>query len=239
MCSRARGALTSTSVRGVNPTTWLDGLPAGSRADWFAAVGTVAAFFIALVVYMQSRKDAKRSQARLVHAYLLDHRSVVKGDEPDFPAPAAVFVVGGGGEHFEHTFPDDGPKAEVFRANETLHVLVVKVENNSDEIVTQLVPRLFLAPRDGDAEEIELSDVPFLAPHSSAQRYATFGVGTLPIGEHRAAVSFVDSSGRRWYRDQLRPLRRAWRRPKSEWDSASRDQPPGKRLQNESRDHLA
>lgn len=217
MCSIRRHPAVSPTVQRVNPTHWLDGLPAGSRADWFAAVGTVAAFFIALVVFLQSRKDAKKAQARLVHAYVLKHHSVARGAEPDFPISETVFVEGEGGEHFEHTFPDDGSKVEMFRANETLHVLVVKIENNSDEIVTRLVPHLFLKLKGGGVDEIELNDVSFLAPHSSEMRFATFGMGSLPSGAHWASVTFVDSSGRRWHRDQLRPLRRRWRRPRSSW----------------------
>jgi hypothetical protein len=186
---------------------WTDPLTAGTWPDWFAAIGTVAAFTVGLIVYLRSRQDTKRSQARLVHAYCHDVLSVRKGQEPHFPVPDSIF----GDEDFEHVFPDEGPKVEVWYAKRPLIVLIVKVENNSDEIVTQVIPRLFVTDSDGDNLDLELTDVPILVPKSSVLRYATFGHGELGQGGKVAATSFTDSSGRRWYRHERKPLhRRRW-----------------------------
>jgi hypothetical protein len=176
----------------------------GSWPDWFAAIGTVSAFLVGLLVFVRSQQDAKKSQARLVHAYWHDVHSLRKGEQPDFPVDQTVRD----DPDFDHVFPDDGPSVEEFYATRALLVLIVKVENNSDEIVTNLVPRLFATDRHGDAVDLELTDVPILTPKTSVLRYATFGHGELAYGDKWAATSFTDSSGRKWYRDQRERLRR-------------------------------
>lgn len=193
--------------RAVNLTEWLGAPSAGAWPDWFAAVGTVAAFMVALVVYVRSQQDAKKSQARLVHAYVASVRSVSDGARPGFRTDEAVFV--GEDDHFEYASNDDG-SLEAY-ALRSLLVVDVKVENNSDEIVTKVVSRLFVTNGEGHELDLELIDVPILVPRSSILRYAIFSYGDLGHGGKVAATSFTDSSGRRWYRHERSPLhRRRW-----------------------------
>jgi hypothetical protein len=49
-------------------------LVGGDAASWIEALGTLAAFVVALVVFIQAVSDRRRSQARLVSGYISEGR---------------------------------------------------------------------------------------------------------------------------------------------------------------------
>lgn len=199
-----------------DPTTQF-GLEPGTWPEWVAALTTSFAFVVAAMTYARSMKDQRRAQARLVYARIAD----ISHHEPGEEVPGLM-----NGETMAAPQSDSVTNDLSASGGLTWHaktrVVRVSVElvNKSDELVLQWLPRLYDY---GLKEEYTVLTQPigYVEPHSSKR------VGLIAINPHgvkgypglQVNITFQDSTGRLWGRDQFRPIERASLTP--EWRRAS------------------
>jgi hypothetical protein len=156
----------------------------GDVPTWLGAVGTVAAAWIALVIYAQSQRDRKRSQARSVSGWVPGGPSLV---------PAGMQI-----------------GASPFVAQQDRVELQVWIHNRSGEIISDVSARVVSA--DGEDLGVEGLKWTDIGPGQTIELGHSQPDDGSIRGELRLKVEFTDAAGRRWERvgSSLRRHRRFW-----------------------------
>lgn len=154
------------SMTTVLATAW------GDIPTWVGAVGTVAAAWIALVIYGQSQRERKRSQARSVSGWVPGGPTLVPAGMP----------IGGS--------PIIGQEDRV--------ELLIAIHNGSNEIISDVEARV-VSP-DGDDLHVEGLRWTDIGPGQRVElSHSQLDDGSIR-GEVRLKVQFTDAAGRRWER---------------------------------------
>lgn len=186
----------------------------GTVPDWVAGVGTVGALLWAVKVYRSSVRQQRFLQSRLVHAYfeefdLWEYAGLHNGRSESIDRDR---MQTGLLKPPNLQFPGD------WEPTEDVHVALMYVQNNSDEIITSVdggavstrpgVPNLYFLP------------IHAIAPGEKAERvvlvpYPGVSASVVP---YEPFVSFRDSGGVWWFRRSTEPVKGPYYKPRRRRD---------------------
>lgn len=179
-------------------------MPLGSWADWFAAVGTTAAFVIAAVAFLRDVRMRQFAQARLVHVEVRSTATHIRGTVPVWGDPS-VDVVGDVDWTGQHT---RGRLTHRLLGGPAV-VVVAEIHNGSDELLGRSLVRAYGRTGPGDPWSFEVKGGA-VGPSSKVVLdllCKPFLLNMKPDVE--LEVTFRDSAGRWWRRRGVEPVRRA------------------------------
>ena len=173
----------------------------GSIPDWISGVGTVAAFFVAVAVYIGSLRTRKAEQARLVYARIENGSGSYAGGS-----------LGGGGDYLTELL-NEQPDVVRWDEETASHVATqdfttatVFVVNRSDEMLASLDHVAVVGWPEGKPWSAENSLRPLEPGDTRRVKLFSYGVHrtrlTSPV-----LVEFTDASGVRWSRRGGQPVR--------------------------------
>jgi hypothetical protein len=212
-------------IRIVGPCGVLVG---GDAASWVEALGTLAAFALALAVFIQALRDRRRVQARLVSGYIAGGRikylggtelRVVHEDKRPVKLEPGVSLSPG---------PNDS--GAVALAGDVISFRWI-LRNDSDEMLG--ATRLVLVDEKGREVRV-LTELGYVLPKGVHDQTVVLLEEDAPPLPLRTKVQFEDAVGRCWEREPGRPLKRLRRRPTNaanpaatpgSWVPISPDQP--------------
>lgn len=197
------------------PAATLLGLELGTWPEWVAALTTSFAFVIAALTYSRSMKDQRRAQARLIYARIADLSTHEPGEQvPDLMNGERMVTP----QYGSVTNDISASGGLIWHAKTRVVRVSVELVNKSDELVLQWLPRLYDY---GLKQEYTVLTRPigYVEPHST-NRVALIAInphGGNAHGGLQVNVTFQDSTGQLWSRDQFKPIEQApltaeWRR---------------------------
>lgn len=173
---------------------FIDAITPGSWPDWFAAIGTTAAFAVAAVAYTRDVSARRWAQARLIYCKVLDSTGYPAA-EP-FPILNLEAAIGGGdiGRRFV-----TGSVPHQFISDTAFVLSSVAVHNGSDELIGPVWVQAF-NPGNGQSWDFAIP-FGFVEPHSHRVAELYCSNPAYPAEPNvLARVVFRDSRGRWWRR---------------------------------------
>lgn len=185
----------------VDVSGFISAITPGTWPDWFAAIGTTAAFAIAAIAYARDVKARNWAQARLVYCKVLGVTAYEA--MKSFPLLDQGAQVGHGDVKLGHVEAVDGT---VLHFSESPFVLVtIAVHNGSDELIGPVWVQGF-NPGDGAPWNFRVP-LGFVEPrsHGVVELYCS---NPAHPGEPNVLgrVVFRDSGGRWWRRSGWEPV---------------------------------
>lgn len=177
----------------------------GDLATWLSAVGTLAAFFVALGVYIGTVSDKRRAQAAKISCYLKSQGIYGPGQPMDdgilHQHDGEDWVVIREPERSDSFHPAGGDE---FTYPVKVMKLVVPLYNLSDEQVTNVQIRLTGTAGESPYHLGPLGVVPPRTEREIVRKVVNYW--RVPKNA-QAVITFTDAAGRHWERHQDQPLK--------------------------------
>lgn len=178
----------------------------GSVPDWIAAIGTVGAFGLAVWLYRKNLQDRRSDQARFVHPLMSEAPALYDKGEAFYASHFDSESVGYG----LATSLGVSANGSRWKALQDLCVVEVAVENNSQEVVTDIEARIVDLEDDPLAQEA-ICFLISLGPGEKAYVTAAFEASeAITVGaDVNVLITFTDAVGIQWVRALGKPVRRS------------------------------
>jgi hypothetical protein len=144
----------------------------GDVATWIGAVGTVAAAWVAVVLYLQARREHRRAQARQISGWVPGGVSLIPAGMPIGASPLT--------------------------AQQQMVSLLIAIRNSSSEIISDVKA----TPVGPDGADLGVSPTGWtdIGPGQTIEITHSEPDNGRARGEVRLNLQFTDAAGRRWER---------------------------------------